>query len=241
MFRSQLFIPKKVIIHVWFISLLLMSISHFLKVRWKRHFVQLGFACFFLVSISCKIEKDDAILPEYILEKGTLYSDPAVRSVAMKNFLTINMLNDWENGIIKQKSNLRPAKINGYDNSISKFIHFKEFSFSQPAWIPTKSKVIIAAIFKNTIQVEKNEIKNKEDIVWYWDSKGKNDPGKVIISDGNIASFENGKFVFSKVTQEPFLKPGNYIFCILVWDNYGQNIIAASKEVPFNLYENIID
>lgn len=194
---------------------------------------------FFL--FSCKIEKDDAPSPEYPLAKGGIYSDPAVRSVGMKEFITINVLNDWESSILTQKGNKRPIAIKEYGNAISRYIHVNEFSFQKLSWMPTNRKVMMAAIFKETLKVENNEIKNKEDIVWYWDSNNKIDNGNISIDNGKIANYIKGKFEFKPVSKEPWLKPGIYILCIFAWDDYGHNIVASSREIPFNVYDYIIN
>jgi hypothetical protein len=195
---------------------------------------------FSFLSISCNVEKDTLLSPVHPLVKGVNYADPAVWSIGMKEFSTINVETRWQESLIKLKGS-RPLKIAEYNNISHLLIHKSEFNFNSIAWTPTKKKVIMAAILKNTIEVEKNEIKNKEDIVWLWNSPKEFDEGILNIKDGKIAKYINGQFVLSQITEkQPFLEPGIYVLCIFVWDDYGHNIIASSREIPFEIYEYII-
>ena len=190
--------------------------------------------------ISCKIEKDEILTPQYPLIKGISYSNPAVRSVGMKGFTIINVESKWEENF-KNSNIARPTKIEAYSNVKPVSIHINEFNFTKINWAPTKQKVLMVAIFKNTIIVEKNEIKNKEDIVWLWNSPKEFDEGTLEVKTGKKATYSNGKFNLSSISEkEIWLKPGTYIYCIFVWDDYGHNIIASSREIPFIIYDSII-
>ena len=192
-----------------------------------------------LISVitSCSLRNDDVLPTAYPLSKGEKLKNAALISVGMKEII-INT-NDILERELKTNEKNRPKVITDYSNLGLKSISqktMKDLTFTGFSWQPTNYKKIIVAIFDDVIKVENNEISNKSAIKWLWTSQFDKDKGSVLISEGKISTFQNGKFILSEIPQTGFtLKSGFYVWCVWAWDENGLNIIASSKEIPFKV------
>ncbi len=101
--------------------------------------------------------------------------------------------------------------------------------------LPNNREVI--ALFKNVIQVSdlKNEILNKEDIVWM--SFGHKSLNEINFLEGKMVEFDKNtqKMVKTYNPKIEDLKPGIYVWAIWAYNEDGTEIVASSREIPFRV------
>ncbi|MFY7908960.1 MAG: hypothetical protein ACOVO2_05390 [Emticicia sp.] len=203
---------------------------------WIKFFNWKKIVFFFLSAISllgCKIEPTIApVLAN--LNRGVNLGDAVLVSNAPQ-FNLIEVSSIYNDELIKNKNIPRPTIISNYNLKdyvkVLQVVNEKTSFNLSFSWKVTNHKYVMAAIFKDIIQIKENKISNKEAIVWSWNSTEK-DIGQVKYSDGKITTLDkDGLFAYSDVKEG--LKAGNYVWAVWAWDNNGINIIASSREFPF--------
>ena len=198
--------------------------------------------CLAVTLFRCNLPSGDVLPKPASLSKGEKLKDAAlVTDVSNNSFVTINAKNEWDS-LIKMDSKSRPLSIAGYSPYIAKSKEFSALSASgslQFDWESTSSKMVIVAVFKNVINVSKNEIANQRDIVWLW-TNGKNeaDVGSIKFSQGRFISYDDKGSIL--VPGDPpgktiGLPVGIYVWCIWTFDRYGVNVASSSREIPFRI------
>jgi hypothetical protein len=205
----------------------------------KEKVVLLLFSSFLF--FGCKNE--EALMPNIReLQKGEKFLDPVVQSVGIKtNVISINEKIDSQ---LALRYDPRPKVVNDYRKSklTLPLLNEEGLLTSSFSWGKTGYKKLMVAIFKDIVKVQNNEISNMADIVWLWTPSANSDPGIAHFYDGKLATFENHKFLLASPPKNGAVLPsGIYVWCILAWDDYGVNIVAASREIPFEIYKVVID
>lgn len=188
----------------------------------------------------CQVVPDDEIPPALKLTKGSLLSDPVVQT-APTNVTIITVNNTYDKLLLARYGSIkRPTRLFDYRQFDSAWerISAQKLADHEFSWQPTGAKIMMVAIFQNVVQVDtiKNEILNKEDLVWLWTPpKGTSDPGTARFSDGKVAQWDKTKneYIFDTAVSLPnTANLPNYVWCILAWDNQGYAIRQASRELP---------
>ncbi|NJM94569.1 MAG: hypothetical protein HC842_07835 [Cytophagales bacterium] len=111
-------------------------------------------------------------------------------------------------------------------------------------WIPSRRKLVAAAIFRSRIQVgtdaelfddeRPREILNPHSMVWYWDSSLSQE-GTVLYAQGR--SVVNGEPQY-ELPAEPLEMGKAYIWAVWAWNDLGTKIEMASAELVFRVEGN---
>ncbi len=100
-------------------------------------------------------------------------------------------------------------------------------------WSKTNSEYVMVAVFSERISIDynKNQISNSEDIVWAWNT------GMQEGIEGNIAydqgrNVVNGEIQYNK-PPEPLEKGWCYVWAVWAWNDDATEISHSSSEMPF--------
>lgn len=193
-----------------------------------------------LVSLltQCQIIPDEEVQPALTLRKGMKFSDPVVQTDPMPvTLIEVNNRSDVLLASSDYRAQIRPDAIINYGQyqSLVEVISSQKLMDHEFTWKSTGEKIVMVAIFRNVIRVGKNEIFNKEDLVWLWtNTRGTTDPGRAKYSDGKKADWDKttNNYALSLATPLPSGKQPYYVWCVLVWDRQGYAIRQASRELP---------
>lgn len=117
----------------------------------------------------------------------------------------------------------------------------QQLIFSWNPIIVTNQKLendrIVVALFKSVIQVSnlKNEISNKEDIVWM--GFGQKNKNAIDFNEGKMVEYDKISQKMVKIYNAKIenLSPGIYVWAIWAYNTDGTEIVAASREIPFRV------
>ena len=101
------------------------------------------------------------------------------------------------------------------------------------SWNMLSTKLVAMGVFDQRIEVSGNEITNREDVVFYWDSgMSTGRVGSIIFDDGRL--YSDGNLI--EITEDSTLDKGRtYFWAIWSWDEEGIYIQNSSREGYFTI------
>jgi hypothetical protein len=110
---------------------------------------------------------------------------------------------------------------------------------SMPAftWQATAARLVLAAVFRENIQVQNGKIINPSAVVWVWHT------GLGTGREGNVRYDQGGQVdsgSLAKITRPPAALPrGDYVWAVWAWDPSGTRVIGASRETFFTVGDGV--